>query len=110
MISREIREYITVAGKNPFREWLEDLGDSNARARIRVRLRKFSLGNAGDVKPVGAGVYELKFHFGPGYRIYFGYNGSVFVLLLCGGDKSSQNKDIHKAKDYWQDFLRRKDK
>lgn len=91
-------------GKEPFVEWISSLKDINIRARINNRLRRMELGNLGDYKAVGEGVYELRFTFASGYRVYFGQVDNVIILLLCGGDKSSQGKDIKKAKKYWQDF------
>lgn len=78
--------------------WLDKLRDRQARARIEVRLRRLSLGHFGDVKPVGEGVSEMRIDHGPGYRVYFMRRGSVVVVLLCGGDKSSQAGDIALAK------------
>jgi putative addiction module killer protein len=105
---KEIREYLTTAGRSPFDEWLRSLKDVRARAKIRVRLDRLSLGNLGDCKPVGNGVQELRIDFGPGYRLYFGQAGERLILLLCGGDKSSQAKDIEAAHEYWIDYKRRK--
>ena len=82
-----------------FTEWLKRLKDVNARARINVRLRRISLtGNLGDTKSVGNGVYEIRIDYGPGYRVYYSQRGKKILLLLIGGDKSSQQKDIDKAK------------
>ena len=103
---REIRTYITENGQSPFEQWLESFRDIRAKARIDNRLRRVRLGNLGDYKSLGAGVYELRIDYGPGYRIYFGQIGSTIIILLCGGDKSSQTQDIRKAKDYWADYER----
>lgn len=103
----EIREYVTRDGRVPFASWLTELKDKRARARIRVQLDRIRLGNSGDCKTLGNGVYELRVHFGPGYRIYFGKDSRHLVLLLCGGDKSTQQQDIKKAKRYWQDYRSR---
>lgn len=102
-----LKEYVTPDGKSPFRKWLHTLRDVSARAKIRVRLNRVRLGNFGDAKPVGGGVSELRIPVGPGYRVYFAREGSTVVLLLCGGDKSSQKRDIEKAKQYWLDYQRR---
>ena len=80
-----------------FDDWLRALQDRKGRARILARLESVQLGNLGDVKSVGAGVRELRIHFGPGYRIYFAQKGKIVLLLLCGGDKSTQARDIAKA-------------
>jgi putative addiction module killer protein len=80
-----------------FDTWLRDLRDRAARARILVRIDRLALGNAGDVKPVGEGVSELRIAYGPGYRVYFVRHGAIVVVLLCGGDKSSQSHDIARA-------------
>jgi len=82
-----------------FGKWLLELRDLRARARIQARIDRLESGNAGDVKPVGEGVSEMKIDYGPGYRVYFVRRGSELVILLAGGDKSSQSKDIRKALD-----------
>ena len=81
-----------------FEKWLDGLRDGQARTRIIARLRRVALGNLGDAKPVGAGISELRIPYGPGYRVYITRRGSVVVVLLCGGDKSTQAKDIAKAR------------
>ena len=101
--------YETTDGRVPFNEWLEALRDRKARAIIRVRLNRIRLGLLGDSKSVGGGVSELRVAFGAGYRIYYGQAGDRIIVLLCGGDKSSQTKDISKAKEYWNDYRRRDD-
>lgn len=103
----EILEYATEEGSVPFRDWLGGLRDKQTRARVRVRLNRVRLGNLGDYKPVGQGVYELRIQHGPGYRIYFGRRGDTIVILLHGGDKDSQSRDIALAQRYWKDYLRR---
>jgi putative addiction module killer protein len=80
-----------------YHEWFESLKDKRAKARIDVRIRRVSLGNFGDVSPVGKGVSELRIDYGPGYRVYFIQHGNTLVILLCGGDKSTQAKDIQQA-------------
>ena len=82
-----------------FGKWLLELRDLRARARIQARIDRLESGNAGDVKPVGEGVSEMKIDYGPGYRVYFVRRGFELVILLAGGDKSSQSKDIRKALD-----------
>ena len=81
-----------------FSDWLRKLRDENARARIQIRIRRLSLGNFGDVKPVGGGVSELRIDYGPGYRVYLKQYGEVPVLLLAGGTNKTQEDDIAKAK------------
>ena len=103
----EIFEYLLEGGQNPFREWLEGLKDRQARAKIRVRLNRIRLGNFGDCKSVGHGVSELRVPYGPGYRVYFGRKGNTVVILLYGGDKSTQSRDIALAQEYWREYLRR---
>lgn len=83
---------------NTFDRWLRQLRDVQARARIEARIRRLSLGNPGDVKPVGEGVSEMRIDYGPGYRVYFMTKGPIVVVLLCGGDKGSQSRDIELAK------------
>ena len=91
-----------------FDKWLSRLKDRRAIARIADRLDRLAMGNPGDVKPVGEGISELRIAYGPGYRLYYMQKGSIVILLLCGGDKSSQSKDIKNAKalaEKWKDQL-----
>jgi len=104
----EIRIYQTKEKESPFEDWLDNLSDINSKARILQRIDRIELGNFGDCRPVGDGVHELRIDYGPGYRIYFGNDGKVLVILLCGGTKRRQEKDIKKAKEYWQDYKARK--
>jgi putative addiction module killer protein len=104
----EIEYYTTKEGKKPFKAWLDGLKDVMGRAKIRVRLDRARLGTLGDNRAVGEGVHELRVDYGPGYRIYFAIEGSYLLLLLFGGDKSSQQRDITIAKEYWQDYKERK--
>jgi putative addiction module killer protein len=103
----ELRYYQTSAGERPFVEWLGSLKDRQARTRIEARLAKVAAGTLGDVEPVGAGVLELKIDWGPGYRVYFARIGQIIVLLLCGGDKRTQQRDINRAKAYFEDYKAR---
>src|SRR4051812_1766241 len=103
----ELRIYQTAVGERPFVEWLDALVDRQARARIDARLARVSGGNLGDVVPAGEGVMELRIDWGPGYRVYFARLGQVIVLLLCGGDKRTQQRDIKRAKAYFEDFRTR---
>ncbi len=89
---------IQVRQSETFRSWLADLRDRRAVARIAARIDRLKLGNPGDVKSVGDGVSELRIDYGPGYRLYFKQVGQEIVLLLCGGDKSTQDRDIERAK------------
>jgi putative addiction module killer protein len=100
-------EYVRTDGRCPFREWLHNLRDVQVRAGIRVRLNRVRLGNFGDSKSVGGGVFELRIPRGPGYRVYLARTETTVVLLLCGGDKSTQTRDIDTAKGYWTDYQRR---
>ncbi len=106
-VPKEITIYITVDGEEPFTKWLEGLSDKRARAKIRTKIDRVSLGNLGDYKSVGKGVVELRVDYGPGYRIYCGLEGQTLVILLCGGDKDSQDKDIQQAQTYWADYRSR---
>lgn len=82
-----------------FQKWLENLRDDRAAAMISARLLRLSHGLSGDVAAVGEGISELRIHYGPGYRVYFRQNGNVLIILLCGGNKNSQAKDIKRAKE-----------
>jgi putative addiction module killer protein len=88
---------VEVRQTDVFTEWFAGLRDREARARITVRIRRLSLGNSGDVKPVGSGVSEMRIDYGPGYRVYFVGRGDTVVVLLCGGDKRHQDRDIARA-------------
>ncbi|MFZ1865886.1 MAG: type II toxin-antitoxin system RelE/ParE family toxin [Polyangiales bacterium] len=98
----EVVVYTTPDGRRPFDEWLLALRDVRARARIRARIARVREGNFGDAKPIGDDLHELRVHYGPGYRIYFGRQGRAVVVLLCGGDKQTQPRDIARAKRYWR--------
>ena len=89
---------IEVRQTEVFSNWLRKLRDQNARARIQIRIRRLSLGNFGDVKPVGGDVSELRINYGPGYRVYLQQRGGLLVLLLAGGSKKTQQADIAKAR------------
>lgn len=80
-----------------YARWFDNLRDRNARMRINIRIRRLSLGNPGDVRPIGEGVSELRIDYGPGYRVYFVQSGPALVILLAGGSKSTQNRDIKRA-------------
>lgn len=103
----EIDYYKTADGVAPFREWLEGLRDMDGRARIRVRLDRARLGNLGDHKHLGDGVWELRLDCGPGYRVYFAKEENRLILLLVGGDKGNQKRDIAHATEYLQDHRMR---
>ena len=101
---REIQYYRTSSGRQPFIQWFQSIRDKDTQQRIDKRLARLEDGNFGDCQPVGGGVLELRLHFGPGYRIYFGQIENTLVLLLCGGDKKSQQADIETAKIYWREY------
>jgi putative addiction module killer protein len=100
----EIQYYRDPNGRQPFIEWFESIRDKITKQRIDKRLAKLEDGNLGDCRSVGGGVFELRLHFGPGYRIYFRQIENTLVLLLCGGDKKSQQGDIEIAKTYWREY------
>jgi putative addiction module killer protein len=103
----ELRAYIDEKGNRPFDKWFEGL-DHSAAARVTTALTRLELGNVSNVKSLGAGVYECKIDFGPGYRIYFGAYGDQLVILVGGGSKKRQSADIAAAKSRWADYKRRK--
>lgn len=88
---------VQVLKSDVFAKWLDGLKDRRAAARVIVRIERLALGNSGDIKPVGSGVSELRIDYGPGYRLYLARKGSTVVILLCGGDKTTQQRDIAKA-------------
>jgi putative addiction module killer protein len=101
---KEVVLFRSAAGAVPFEVWLNGLADQRAVARVLARLARLRLGNLGDCKSVGQGVSELRVDYGPGYRVYFGQQGSRIVVLLCGGDKRTQARDIRQAMHYWQSY------
>lgn len=107
---KKLKIYDTAEGKRPYSEWLHRLRDVTTVARIRARIDRIEDGNLGQYKALGTGLFELKFDFGSGYRVYFAVDGDEIILLLSGGDKGSQRKDIEKAREYWTDYLMRKRK
>lgn len=100
----ELRKYVDSQENCPFDRWLERLADRAAKARIGLRIDRLALGLEGDWKPIAEGVRELRVATGPGYRIYYAWDGPALVILLCGGDKSSQVRDIARAVAYWRDY------
>ena len=101
---KEIVFYEDNQGNEPFHDWLEGLRDKQTRRRIINRISRMQGGNYGDVAPVGEGVSELRLFFGAGYRVYFGEDNQHIVVILCGGDKSTQSDDIARAKMYWKEY------
>ena len=95
------------SGKLPFESWLASLEDDQAEARIAARVNRLAGGNFGDCKPVGAGVWELRIDWGPGYRVYYAMIDRACALLLCGGDKRRQAADISRAIGYLKDYRKR---
>jgi putative addiction module killer protein len=99
-----VRQYITPDGNRPYGEWLDAL-PLQTQARIAARVARFEAGTLGDPKEVGGRVWEARLPFGPGYRLYFGKHQRQVLLLLLGGTKASQSRDIRRAQQYWRDFL-----
>lgn len=104
IIPKAVIVYADAKGREPFTHWLNGLKDAQGRRRILTRLRRIEQGNYGDYKPLQNGVFELRLFFGPGYRVYFGEDGDKLVVLLCGGDKGTQDQDIDTAITYWQEY------
>lgn len=107
MQTLRVLEYQDADGRSPFRRWFDDL-DAGAAARVGAYLYRLEAGNFSRVKGVGAGVFELKIDFGPGYRVYFGKDGDAVVVLLGGGTKKGQDRAIAIARERWLDYRRRK--
>ena len=104
VIERDLVVYQGGDGRRPYLDWFLGLRDERARQIIQARLGRVRLGNFGFACSVGEGVCELKIDYGPGYRVYFGIEGKEIVILLCGGDKSSQDPDIRRAKLLWKEY------
>jgi len=105
----EVVVYVTEEGKAPFNDWFDKL-DVAAALKVRSAIARIETGNLGDVKPVGRGVSERRIPFGPGYRVYFARHGSELLILLNGGTKKRQPRDIEQAKAFWYDYKSRKRK
>lgn len=103
-----VRHYVAADGTDPFDAWLRKQSPE-VRGRVQARIDRVELGNLGDHKGVGEGVSELRIHFGPGYRVYFGRDGNAFVVLLGGGTKKRQNRDIATAQAHWKAYRQEKD-
>lgn len=103
----ELRHYTDSAGQNPFEEWFSALRPA-AAAKVTIALVRMEQGNFSNAKGVGAGVFEFRINFGPGYRVYFGKDGEALVILLAGGSKTRQRKDVEAAQVRWDDYKRRK--
>jgi putative addiction module killer protein len=103
----EIRYYVAADGQQPFAAWFGDL-ESVARAKVTRAIARLEHGNFSNVKSVGEGVFEYRIDFGPGYRVYFGQDGQTLVILLTGGTKKRQQRDIGAAHSYWEDYRRSK--
>jgi len=103
----EVRHYVSRAGKDVFDEWLTQLADARAQAKIATRINRLAAGNFGDCKSLRKGLYELRIDWGPGYRVYYAMIGREFVLLLCGGDKRKQAADIERALEHLKDYKER---
>ncbi|HEY6985253.1 MAG TPA: type II toxin-antitoxin system RelE/ParE family toxin [Rhodanobacteraceae bacterium] len=106
----EVREYQTRNGRRPLSEWIDALRDQSARVRVLARIDRLRVGLRGDWKSVGSGVFELRLDHGPGYRIYCAEDGDQLVILLCGGDKRRQRRDIETAHEYWTDYQERSER
>lgn len=103
----EIRHYVSPTGKDLFGDWLSQLADARAKAKIGTRINRLAVGNFGDCKQLREGRRELRIDWGPGYRVYYGMVGRVCVLLLCGGDKRKQPSYINRALGYLRDYKER---
>ena len=103
----EIRNYLSRAGKDIFDDWLTELADARAQAKVASRINRLAAGNFGDCKSLRQGLYELRIDWGPGYRVYYAMIGRACVLLLCGGDKRKQSSDIERASQYFKDYKER---
>lgn len=106
-MSIDVREYNDREGRSPFAAWFDEL-NSQAAAKVATALTRLAAGNFSNVKGVGSGIFEVRIDFGPGYRVYFGKDGERVVILLGGGAKKRQQRDIENALSNWEDYKRRK--
>src|SRR6202046_2089114 len=106
-VALELRYYLTAGGESPFESWFSDL-DAAAAAKVSVALVRLGQGNTSNAKTVGEGVLEYRINWGPGYRVYFGRDGEALVILLTGGTKQRQQRDIKAAIEFWSDYRGRK--
>jgi putative addiction module killer protein len=106
MLEREIKKLELENGLVPFDEWFDSLRDMRMQATVDARLTRIRAGNFGDCKPVGDGVFELRINFGPCLRVYYGLHGRKIIVLIGGGDKGSQSRDIRRAQELWQQFTK----
>src|SRR5216684_6247801 len=104
----ELRRYQTASGRDVFGDWLSGLKDIRTKAKVLARIDRLALGNFGNCKSLGAGLFELRIDWGPGYRVYYAMIGKACVLLLCGGDKRKQAADIERALEYLRDYNERR--
>ena len=107
-LKRRVKHLVAEGGRDLFGEWFNGLKDTQGQIAVERRLDRVTDGNFGDHSHVGCGVWELRIHYGPGYRIYYGEDGPILVILLCGGAKHSQKKEIRKAQELWQAYRRLK--
>jgi putative addiction module killer protein len=103
----EIRHYVSRGGRDVFDDWLTQLADARAQAKIATRINRLAAGNFGDCKSLRQGLFELRIDSGPGYRVYYAMIGRECVLLLCGGDKRRQSSDIERASEFLEDYKER---
>ena len=103
----EVKAYTKATGAEPIGEWLKSIKDTKTKSIIMKSLTKLQTGLIGNTAPVGEGVMEIKIHYSEGYRIYYAYHNNELIILLCGGSKSSQKRDIARAKEYWKEHMSR---
>lgn len=101
---RGVLNYLTPDGHNPFEQWVSEIRDNKVKLIIAKRLSRLRQGNLGDFRRLANGLYELRIHYGPGSRVYFGIFRNSTVILLCGGTKGTQQRDIARAQNYWNEF------
>jgi putative addiction module killer protein len=108
VVNYKVKVYQDLDGSRPYRKWMDEWRDPCAKVKITARINRVKIGNLGDYKSVGGGVLELRVHYGPGYRVFFGIDRKEIVILLCGSDKSDQIAGIEKAKELWNCYKQEK--